>query len=217
MYNIYSGKIFLMLGDDVIKVERYDDEKKLKKGVGYLYNGNVLVYHGKLEKFSSQLHCGIYMDGNREHVIVEPSTKQERDMYSSKNIVDFNIDSIYSEIHNNKEEFLNDRDIEIINANAEVFTAVIKQNDDFLKKSIKEALNRKKINLKIYRDRFKNEHSLNNMKSALNKKSKMSVGYFLDWCEILGLDWTIIVRDSGEDPISNIGDAIIFSSTDSIV
>lgn len=214
MYTVYTGKIFLMTGDDVIKVERYDEDKKLKKGNGYIYNGHVLIYRGKKEKFTGSLDCGIYMDENKKHMIVEPHNKIESDIYHKRNIVDFNIDRIYNEINNNKDDFLSEKDIEVINASTEIFTTVIKQGDDFLKKSIKEALNRKKINLKVYKEKFKNEHSLNNMKSALNKRSKMSVGYFLDWCEILGLDWTIIVTDSGADPISSIGEPIMVTSTD---
>jgi hypothetical protein len=214
MFRLYSGKIFLMVDDDVIRVKTYSEDKKLKKDTGYIIGEQILIYRGKLSKLVGPEKTGIYLLDDGTHHINFPIAESEKSLFHIRNIVEFDIDRIYNEINDNKDDFLNEKEIEILNANTEVFTTVIKPGDDFLKRVIKEALNRKKINLKVYKDKFKNEHSLNNMKSALNKKSKMSVSYFLDWCEILGLDWTIIVSNSGSDPISDIGEDIQYSSTD---
>ena len=208
MFNIYLGEMFLVQNNEVTKVELYRDDKTLKKGRGYLLEDYVYIYRGTLKENPL---CGIYIeDGKR--VFIEPTAKEDKIIYHRDNVSDFNVDRIYREIHSNKDSFLSEKELEIINSSTETFTATLKPGDDFLKEAIKEAINKKKINLKVYKDKFKNEHSLNNMKSALNKKSKMSVSYFMDWCEILGLDWTIIITDNGKDRISPMGDTIRISS-----
>lgn len=214
----YTGNIFIVFDDNVVPVKSYIRNDKLKKESGYLLDEYVYIYHGKLREFNddNNYSCGIYKVDD-EYIFIHPRNSAEKEMFHRDRIVEFNIHKMYDEIEKDKGNFLTEEEIEIIQANTEIFTVAIKEDDDFLKKLIKEAINRKKINPKIYKDRFKNEHSFNNMKSALSKKSKMSVSYFLDWCEILGLDWNMCIWDNGDDKFSQLESAIIISSHGGLV
>jgi hypothetical protein len=211
--NIYVGRLFLVTSDEeFMEIFGYNEGDKLKKDRGYLKGEYVYVYRGRLEGNKNDIPMGIYLNSIGEHEFIGPNTLQEKLTYSVNNLVEFDIDNIFDEIDSKRGDFLSETDIEVINANTEILTTVIKPDDDLLKRAIKEAINRKGINLKLYRERFKNEHSLNNMKSALNKRSNMSVKYFLDWCEILGLDWTLYVHDSGSDKISSLDEDIVIKN-----
>ena len=109
-------------------------------------------------------------------------------------------------------EIEKDPDIEIINNNSEIFTPTIRPEDDFLKYIVKKAILDKKINLKNYRERFSNDYALNNMKSGLSKSTKMTVPNFIKWCEILGLDWEMTIKDNGDDTINPLSENIYISN-----
>ena len=50
-----------------------------------------------------------------------------------------------------------------------VFAPTINPEDDILKRAIKMTLQEMKIDLRAYKDRFRNEYDITNMKSAINK------------------------------------------------
>jgi hypothetical protein len=72
----------------------------------------------------------------------------------------------------------------------EYFTVPLTEDEDPLKRGIKLALWQKKIDLKEYRKKSPSQHLLNNMKSALKSKQKMTLPYFLNWCEIIDLSYS---------------------------
>lgn len=67
------------------------------------------------------------------------------------------------------------------------FTVPLCKNEDPLKRGIKLVLNEKRIDLKDYRHRSPTPHLLNNMKSALKSKQKMTLPYCMNWAEIIDL------------------------------
>jgi hypothetical protein len=207
--NIHKGRVFLLLEDDYIEAELFHPDKKFVKGRGYIKDGAVYIYRGKESKGIN--NHGIYKRKDGSMTFVSPTGK-ERSLYSSDNLKSLNPDDIFNDIAKHRNDFRSDEEIEIINANREVFTCAVKPEDDFLKKIIKEAINAKQVNLNLYKDKFKNEHALNNMKSALNRPCKMSVAYFEAWCEVLGLGYSIKIVDNGGDSISRLGNEIIISS-----
>jgi hypothetical protein len=66
--------------------------------------------------------------------------------------------------------------------------------------------------LKNYKNKFSNQYGLNNMKSSLNKGTKMTVLNFVRWCEILGLKWNMTVEDNGGDRSNPLPDVIEINS-----
>jgi hypothetical protein len=85
--------------------------------------------------------------------------------------------------------------IEIPPETDNIFTVPLTEGEDPLKRGIKLVLGQKLINLKDYRKKSPTPHLLNNMKSALKSKQKMTVPYFLNWCEIIDLSYSIRVTN----------------------
>lgn len=67
------------------------------------------------------------------------------------------------------------------------FTVPLDINEDPLKRGIKLVLYYKGIDLKDYRHRSPTPHLLNNMKSAIKSKQKMTLPYCMNWSEILDI------------------------------
>ena len=207
---IYNGRTFIAIDEDFYEVELYSEEKKLKKLRGYMHGDHVFIYRGKIKSDKEMILPGIYIK-NKSRVF---NFSGDISKYHIDNIIELDANNIFNCIEKNKEDFFNEEDLDIINSNSEIFTTIIRDDDDFLKKAIKTAINQKKINLRAYKKKFKNEHSLNNMKSALNKKSKMTVNYLIDWCVILGLRAEIIITDDGKDKNNPLNETISFYMDD---
>ena len=183
----------------------------LEKGMAYVAGDYVYIYRGKFKKDKAPLP-GIYKDGD-EYVFCEPSDN-EKNKYSVDNINELSRESIFDIIEANKDEFIQPEDVETINNNSDIFTPTIKETDDFLKYIVKKTIIDKKINLRNYKSRFSNEYALNNMKSGLNKSTKMTVPNFIKWMEVLGADWELRVYDNGTDTVNPLSDEIVVSSKD---
>lgn len=202
----------IIIDDDYYTVDTFSEKGDLTKGVAYIIGDYVYPYHGKVKSKKHITNPGIYkIDG--EYVIEEPR-KKDIDKYSVDNINELSKDSIFQSIESAKEEFIDLEDIEIINNNSSSYKPIITEDDDFLKYVIKKAIIDKNINLKNYKSRFGNEYSLNNMKSALTKPTKMTVVNFLRWCEILGIKFELTVYDAGLDTMNPLPEDITISSDD---
>lgn len=79
------------------------------------------------------------------------------------------------------------------------FTVPLVDGEDPLKRGIKLVLFYKKIDIKDYKKKSPTPHLINNMKSALKSKQKMTMLYCLSWCEIIDLQYSfrIINRETG--------------------
>lgn len=200
----------VIIDDEYYLVECYTKHTKLKKNKAYMKDDFVYVYRGKIKDRSDANKPGIYKLGG-EIIFIEPTGK-DKDKYDIDNVNELSLSSIFDAISEDITKFVQPSDIEIINNNSETFTPTLRPEDDFLKHIVKQAILLKRINLKNYRDRFSNEYALNNMKSGLSKSTKMTVPNFIKWCEILGLDWEMTIRDNGEDTINPLPEEIYMSS-----
>lgn len=79
------------------------------------------------------------------------------------------------------------------------FTVPLVKGEDPLKRGIKLALGQKRIDLKDYRKKSPTPHLINNMKSALKSSQKMTLPYFINWCEIIDMIYSfrVINRSDG--------------------
>ena len=75
----------------------------------------------------------------------------------------------------------------------EVFTVPLTDGEDPLKRGIKLALGEKQVDLRDYKHKSPTPHLLNNMKSALKSSQKMTLPYFMNWCEIIDLVYSFKV------------------------
>lgn len=71
----------------------------------------------------------------------------------------------------------------------ECFTVPLVDGEDPLKRGIKLVLWDKKIDIKKYKHRSPTPHLINNMKSALKSKQKMTLLYAMSWCEIIDVEY----------------------------
>lgn len=76
-----------------------------------------------------------------------------------------------------------------------IFVVPLAKEEDPLKRAIKLALYQKQIDTKNCEDRCSSPHLINNMKSALKNKQKMTMLYFMSWCELLDVMFKIKVTD----------------------
>ena len=71
------------------------------------------------------------------------------------------------------------------------FTVPLSKDEDPLKRGIKLVLGEKRLDLKDYKHKSPTPHLINNMKSALKSRQKMTIPYCLNWCEIIDLTMSI--------------------------
>jgi len=205
-----GSRLVMSVQDEFHEVELFNELKKLQKGFGYIKNSLVYIYRGKLKSIKLDLKPGIYSKDNT-YVFIEPSSI-DSSLYSISNLIELNLDKIFSDVDANEDNFVLPDDIEVINNNSEAYVPTIKDNDDFLKYIVKKIIIDKKINLKNYKGKFTNQYALNNMQSGLKKDTKMTVTNFKIWCEILDVDWEIIISDNGNDKLNPLTDDLIISS-----
>jgi len=201
----------LIVDDEYYEVDVFIEGEKLKKDVGYIIGDTVYIYRGKLKEKNPN-YFEIYNDDGK-YVFISPDEK-EKELFNIHHVSELNPDSIFENIEKSKELFVQPEDIEIINNNTELYTPTIKEDDDFLKYLVKKIIIDKKINLRNYKNKFATEYSLNNMKSGLNRDTKMTVTNFKTWCEILGVKWDMMITNSGEDQLNPLPNDIRISSED---
>lgn len=69
----------------------------------------------------------------------------------------------------------------------EVFKVALVDGEDPLKRLVKLFLDKMSCPSLYYHNRGSSPHLVNNMKSALKRKQKMTMKYFINWCNLLGL------------------------------
>ena len=214
---ILLGECIIYIDNDFHRVYLYIEGNKLVKDAAYIFpNADIVyIYRGKCKKNAIPSIPGVYRKDDGL-IFVDPDESNIAD-YSVDNIRDMDTGSILSYIADNADEFVQPDDIEIINSSGDIYIPTIGDDDDFLKRIIKEAIIAKRINLKNYKDKFSDNYSLTNMKSGLSRSTKMTVPNFLKWCEILGLDWKVILSDSGADKYNPLPKEISIDSIDGII
>ena len=99
-----------------------------------------------------------------------------------------------------------------MNAAMTIFVPEIHPDDDALKRIIKEAIIKKRVDINRYKCKLTEKYALTNLKSALVGKTKMSITAFTIWCDLLELDYTITIEDNGLDTINPLPEPILIST-----
>lgn len=82
--------------------------------------------------------------------------------------------------------------------NRGIFKVPLIDGEDPLKRLIKVALIKKNAPLKSYKDNGSTPYLINNMRSALKSNAKMMIPYFINWCNLLGMDYEFKVVDPSD-------------------
>ena len=212
IFRVFTAKMVMSTEDEFFDVELYVKGTTMEEGRSYLKDNYVYVYRGEPQQpLTDDSPTGVY-DVNGK--IKFHLNKKDKKKYFIDNIVELNPKRMFDEISKRGEEFIDPKDVEIINNNTEYFNPKINPNDDIWKYIIKKIIQEKKINLKNYRHLFDSQYTLNNMKGALEKGTKMTVNYFRAWCEILGVDWEVTVYDNGTDKHSPLPNTFTVTNHD---
>lgn len=208
-----GGRMILAVDEYVYEVHMYHPSlEKLQKNHGYIIGDYVYIYHGK----DKPNGVGLYKDKETGQIMIQQGNSKDKEKFSVANVIDMDIDSISMAIKEQAKKYTTEEDLEIINNSSEVFTPKIKEDDDFLKQLVKQALDEKKINLKAYKNKFSKPHTLNNIKSALVNKTKTSITNFEQWAELLGFDYEIKIFDNGTDKLNPLKCEISYKSDEGL-
>lgn len=207
---IFEGSPMLMKENTIYEVQPLlSNYRSLIEGSLYMYDGDVLEYRGDVTHESECTESGLY-------------TIEYRYIYINEGNGDgiFDIDDVTSYNPSDMLERLGRYEVSEQFAAAAISdknTPVINDDDSGFDKVIKAAIIEKGIDPKSYREKLPKEHTIGNMISSLKKTgSDMSTLYFMNWIEVMDLDFTLEIRDNGKDPYP-IGSIIRYDSrTDDI-
>jgi hypothetical protein len=208
MMKIADVKHYIQIGEEIFEVldSKYS---KIMKNYAYIKGKYVYVCEGKF-KPGKPVHPGcVYIrpveDEAKEgkYLWVKPESEEDKLIHSVKNISHFSTNQLLRDINDSsKFKAMVPEEVE---KEEDLYAPKIKENDDIFKRIVKEAILRKKISLRQYRGKFKNDYDISNMRYALSKKDgPMSSKYFQKWAELLELDVEIrarFVNGEGEEDI----------------
>lgn len=190
--NLTTDKMYISINDTLYTVLPLTEDTRLSKGVGYIYKDHVYIYEGKLSKTTYMEPGSMYRDDTNTLKFVAPID----DQHDVDKIVVVNKDAL-AKVSDDDLKTFDPRLAELNESN--IFAPTINPEDDILKRAIKMTLQEMKIDLRAYKDRFRNEYDITNMKSAINKPSNMTIKYLVKWCEILDLDLSVNVKFKDAD------------------
>lgn len=89
---------------------------------------------------------------------------------------------------------------------------VINPEDDFLKRIVKTAIIAKGVNTNKYKAKVLHAWNLSNLTNALAGTTKTGPKAFLEWMELLDIDFEIKLKDNGHDKEDPLPDVVIYDS-----
>lgn len=201
---VYNIALLGDLSDD----SEFDDE------TAYIMNNVFYLFKGVPKKSTLEnLKPGIYenKDGNPKYFIVEPLTDEEKEKYDVTSHVASLISESIIDTANTKEDLLI-----AIPESAKVFQPELCDDDDLLKRVLKQILINKNVDLDRYKERFRNKNELFNLKQVIRGKNKVSFLIFNRGIEALNLRFSIIVEERGDTDIvgAKLSKPIVVTSED---
>jgi hypothetical protein len=186
---------FICIGDEVYEVLD-PEQNKIKKNYAYAKGDYVYICPGKIKPEVSLLPGRVYInkkDEENPYMWVEPTSDEDKFTFSIERVNHFSPAQLMHDV-NDRSKFKAMVPIEV-EKEEDLYSPKIKEGDDIFKRIVKEVILRKKISLRQYRGKFKNDYDISNMRYALSKKDgPMSTKYFQKWAEVLELDVDINVR-----------------------
>lgn len=140
-----------------------------------------------------------FKNENGDLVYTEASLDEIADVFVIDNAYGLSTDSIIESTTGN-EVLYNEDAIRDMNAATSTFVPVISAGDDCLKQLVKYSIKGMHVNVHMLKSYMTQKYAISNLKAALVGKTKMTIPNFNLWCELLGLDYEIIVkpRDDGK-------------------
>ena len=185
---------YLSDGRHVITIEGYiDDASSYIHGKGYINRNDNIVYIYSKDKIDIlKRDDGIprfYLSTNGKIELVPPLLNF-KEKYSADRIYSLSLETIANQTSDH-EELYNEMALNDLNASVSKFVPVIKDEDDFLKKLVKNVIIYKGIDTKVLQHKLAKRYELTNLISSLSGTTKMSVLNFSLWCELLEVKFTV--------------------------
>ena len=201
---------YLPSEDRIIEVLGYlpEEPQELIKGKGYILNDSIYAYVDNPDDVVTRNYPIVWIQ-HSEPSVWRTWEPEDMGLFKIKNLFPMDVDEqlvdgekLYSE------EAIND-----MNMATSVFIPIINEEDDFLKKIVKQAIIEKKTDINRLKSCMSKKHGLSNMRTALVGKTRMSVTNFMQWAELLGFNFELTVTDNGRDTISPLKDSLTYSNT----
>ena len=189
-------------------VDEYEENR------GYVDNETGNIYICSKDKPPVHLDVPILFVNKKTGEVKKKDVSNSKtdELFNEKNMYDLS----YQKIHDTTtgdEELYDEEALADMNAASALYVPVINEDeDDPLKKIIKTIIITKQIDINRLKSKMTKKYALSNMKSALNGRTKMSIANFNIWCEILGVNYDIIISDNGSDTIDPLEGDLHFSS-----
>lgn len=186
---------------------------------GYIIDGYVYMYTNEIKSESNYAVPWVEIVEGVSGYQQTTRSLADEDMeeFSIERLTPMDVTSISDSLVEG-EKLYNEEAINDMNMAASVFVPVINETDDFLKKIVKQTIISKNIDINRLKSCMSKNYGLSNMKQALSGKTRMSTTNFILWAELLGIDFTVTVRDNGHDTINPLKLSLLYDSyTDSII
>ena len=189
----YNNKDFNIVG-------YIEDTSDFKIDNAYVDKKSGSIYIYKDKDYAYKDLPIIYMDDNTIHM--RPSKikdiNAEFNINNNKNINNYSIAHII-EVSDENEVLFDKKALDDINSATSVLKLPINENDDPLKKIIKQVIIDKGVNLNKYKHTMTKRYNLTNLISNLKSDKPVTFRSFNLWCELLGINYALITKDSGAD------------------
>lgn len=192
LYLPYKDRTYSVLGY-LGKVDEYKDNK------GYIdeKTGRIFICAKNEPPFHTDVPI-LFVDENGTLEKKDVNAPQIQEIFREAYAYDLSYKSIVDQTKEG-EQLYNEEALADINAATSVFVPTINEEDDPLKKIIKQTIISKKIDINRLKHKMPQKYGLTNMKSALIGKTKMSITNFNIWCELLGVTYEFAIFDNGTD------------------
>lgn len=200
--------------DNIVEVVGYlrnADKKMYTDGKGYVnpLTNTIWIYKKEKPLYEKNRFPNFWITKGKIHYS-NPSI-EALNRFKIKNCSVLDLETIITESKDD-DVMYNEQAINDMNNASSNYKPTIKDNDDYLKKIVKTILLDKNLEFSRMKCKLEHSYSLSNMKQALEKDTKMGVLYFAKWCEILNVDFSIIIKDNGIDKINPLPKTIIYES-----
>lgn len=177
-----------------------EEGKKFEKDCGYVKDGHVFIYGGKIKEKSEPGH--FYKTGDGKYTFVKSLSPDDNTVDKIKDIKKIKEDIC------NPDRMKDMGDIDNDVADLHVFAPAIKDGDDHLKKLVKLVLADMQIDLKQLRSKFSKEYDLTNLKASVTKSAPMTMKFFLRWLEVLDLQCVMTIDSKNKNSVDGLEEPI---------
>lgn len=201
--------------------ERPNTYADFKENRGYVdKTGHIWIYRATPnEKEGIPWFTITYPDGEIPKLKFNPNrANYDEEAFHINHVGDLSIKEIINNTTDKPVEYDPEVVASVVRATALVHPE-IKDEDDFLKKLVKQTILSKHVNVRKYATKVPKTWILHNLiQSTIYSDTKCSTKPFLEWMELLDCDFTITIKDNGKDKDDPLRKEIVYdSSTDKLL